>query len=258
MKVSSLGLLAGVSVPLIAVQPAHAGFVGITVSSARYPGPIIVFSVYAEFDDPGVDFMTAVAGTPGLPLTVGIANGTFFQHEFGTDKAPLDVLVQAFPDLAHDTFVTIGVRSVGPPDGQPQDNLTLTPGWPGFGPSQLFLTNAGWAITPNDPQGDPFNEDYVAGDGRLLIGQFSTTTGTELSGTVLIKTSPAQFYLDFNHHHCFEIDIDGDGMVGISDFLDVIGDWGCEGPDCVGDVSGDGVVGIRDFIDTLVFWGPCP
>ncbi len=92
-----------------------------------------------------------------------------------------------FPSLAYDTFVTIGVKSVGTPNGNPEDNLTLTPGFPGFGASQLFLTNAGWAITPGNPQGDPFNPKYDPGSGQVLIGQFSTADGTGISGTMLLQ-----------------------------------------------------------------------
>ena len=60
------------------------------------------------------------------------------------------------------------------------------------------------------------------------------------------------------HHHCTEVDTNGDGNVGVVDMLDVLADWECAGPDCLGDVSGDGIVNIRDLLDVFVFWGPCP
>ncbi len=47
---------------------------------------------------------------------------------------------------------------------------------------------------------------------------------------------------------------DGDGMVGIVDFLAVLGGWGLPGP-C--DFDGDAVVGITDFLKLLGTWGPC-
>ncbi len=49
-------------------------------------------------------------------------------------------------------------------------------------------------------------------------------------------------------------DLDGDGMVGINDFLALLAGWG--GPD--GDVDGDGITGINDFLDLLAAWGECP
>ncbi len=56
-------------------------------------------------------------------------------------------------------------------------------------------------------------------------------------------------------------DIDGDGMVGITDFLSVLGLWGpcavpCP-PTCAPDVDGDCIVGINDFLIVLGNWGPC-
>ncbi len=51
-------------------------------------------------------------------------------------------------------------------------------------------------------------------------------------------------------------DTDGDGVVGIADFLAVLAAWGpC--PGCREDLTGDGVVGIADFLLVLSSWGPC-
>ena len=53
-------------------------------------------------------------------------------------------------------------------------------------------------------------------------------------------------------------DADGDGTVGILDFLIVLGNWGsCPAPcppTCLGDVDGDCVVGITDFLIVLGNW----
>ena len=53
-------------------------------------------------------------------------------------------------------------------------------------------------------------------------------------------------------------DADGDGIVGITDFLLVLAQWGPCPPLCLGDVDGDGFVGILDFLLVLAEWGPCP
>ena len=51
-------------------------------------------------------------------------------------------------------------------------------------------------------------------------------------------------------------DLDGDGMVGIVDFLALLGDWGsC--PVLPSDIDEDGEVGISDFLILLAAWGPC-
>ncbi len=52
-------------------------------------------------------------------------------------------------------------------------------------------------------------------------------------------------------------DTDGDGAVGINDFLLVIGSWGVN-PGSPADFDGDGQVGINDFLEVIGHWGPCP
>jgi hypothetical protein len=52
-------------------------------------------------------------------------------------------------------------------------------------------------------------------------------------------------------------DLDGDGEVGITDFLALLAAWGpC--PGCDADLDGDGEVGVTDFLALLAAWGPCP
>ena len=50
-------------------------------------------------------------------------------------------------------------------------------------------------------------------------------------------------------------DIDGDGIVGIVDFLALLGAWGpCVEECCLADLDIDGVVGIADFLMLLANW----
>ena len=50
-------------------------------------------------------------------------------------------------------------------------------------------------------------------------------------------------------------DLDGDGNVGITDFLLLLGTWGQSGVPSDIDCNGD--VGIQDFLALLANWGPC-
>ncbi len=52
-------------------------------------------------------------------------------------------------------------------------------------------------------------------------------------------------------------DLDANGLVGITDFLDLLAAWG-PNPGHPADFDGDGEVGINDFLDLLAAWGPCP
>jgi len=50
---------------------------------------------------------------------------------------------------------------------------------------------------------------------------------------------------------------DGDGVVGIVDFLALLGQWGSIGASCDTGLGAPGV-GIEEFLDLLANWGPCP
>ncbi len=50
-------------------------------------------------------------------------------------------------------------------------------------------------------------------------------------------------------------DVDADGMVGITDFLAVLGAWGPACSGCLEDINDDGLVGIIDFLMVLGDWG---
>lgn len=52
-------------------------------------------------------------------------------------------------------------------------------------------------------------------------------------------------------------DLDGDGQVGGSDLLIILGEWGtCPTPACLGDLNHDGIIDGADLTLLLSFWGP--
>jgi hypothetical protein len=52
-------------------------------------------------------------------------------------------------------------------------------------------------------------------------------------------------------------DLNGDGVVDVSDLLALLGDWGpCSGA-CPGDLNSDGVVDVSDLLLLLGAWGAC-
>ncbi len=51
-------------------------------------------------------------------------------------------------------------------------------------------------------------------------------------------------------------DVDGDGNVGITDFLLLLTEW--DSDQCNADIDQDGLVGITDFLEVLDTWGVCP
>ncbi len=246
MKARTLSLLAAGAATLIATTPAVATLTGIVVVAEPQEPDLVVCSVYARFGEPD-DHLVAVCGTAASPLEISVTGGAFYQHPFGTDRAPHEDLVAAFPSLAWDTFVTIGLDS-----NSGDDNAFLGPFWPGFGPGTLTMSDAGWFITPSDPQGAP---DV---DGRVLLGRF-TYDGIAIEGRILVQFItggvPMQASVAFCHGTagpCIDGDLDGNNLVTIDDFLVLLAAWG--GVDCPADIDGDGVVGITDFLLLLANW----
>lgn len=266
-----LAILAGLGGSLIAAPGAPAEFTGISVESKPTDVGIKTCNVYAEFDEPG-DHLFACYGNPvDVPAFMSVIGGTFFQHPFFDSIFPPNpALFPIFPTLRYDTFVTIGVKSFNPsnpgvPEGQPEDNLTLSAGFSQFEPTTIDLSKgihgggAGWFVTPDDEQGDPFNADFVAGDGRVLVAQLSTVDGDGFEGLLGINYISDGVGHDavatFTHLFC-PWDLDGSGVVAINDLLAVLAAWGDPGGPA--DFDGSGVVAINDLLELLANKGPCP
>ena len=180
---------------LTVADSASAGFIGIEVEAKDNGFGLIVCNVFAAFDGLGDDGVLAVFGEPGAPLDISVQNGTFYQDPYGGDTAPNAAFIPLFPQLAFDSFVTIGLK-----ENAGGDAIGLTPGWPGFGAVTLPAPpdpgdNFGWFVTPGDSQS-------IAGpDNRVLIGQFSTSDGDGIAGTVNILTRENETFRSLSFQH---------------------------------------------------------
>ncbi len=56
---------------------------------------------------------------------------------------------------------------------------------------------------------------------------------------------------------CSLADLDGDLIVGVSDLLLLLAQWGPCPPDCFADINGDGNINVPDLLILLANWGPC-
>ncbi len=320
MKTRTLSLLAAGGTLIVAAGQASAQATGITVKSKPNEFGILVCNVYAEFDTPPIFFL-AVGGNL-IDSTYTVIDGTFFQSIFGSDRPSNPALFPTFPTLRYDTFVTLGVKSFNPnnpgvPEGQPMEQMQFAPLWPSFGASSIVLTNSAYAVQPSMPQANPFNPDYVRGDGGYLIGQFSTVDGTGFTGDLQLNyyfdlgdgSSFEEQLVSFVHtvdKACFEVvteqticqsdgigftfDVDGIETCSGSHFSmffgaigGAVGEEMCfsvmvsdgQGqecctvelcttiPDCAlqtlspYDLDADGIVGISDMLELIGVWGPC-
>ena len=194
MKTRSLSVLAGLGT-LILAPSASAGFLGIDVVSkdtgdqSNWGDPslrLFVCNIYATFDTRDGDLIFAVAGIAGSRLSVRVQNGKFYQHEFGSDRAPNPAFFPEFPSLEFDTFVSIGKKTSGF-----GDETSLSPGWPGFGNSELGGAqdlnrdgtpdgdNIAWFLSPDVP---PRNQGLPNTNNQVLLGQYVADLNSGATG----------------------------------------------------------------------------
>jgi len=88
----------------------------------------------------------------------------------------------------------------------------------------------------------------LASDEVLLAPGQSTTMEVGIGGPGFSKCKSKCPY---------DCDGSNDGVVGITDFLALLGQWGTPGAPC-DKAGGDPGVGIVDFLGLLGSWGPCP
>ena len=162
----------------------------------------------------------------------------------------------------------------GVPEGQLEDEMILKAGWPGFSESVLEGDQVAWFILPTDPQGDPFNSEFVGGDGRVLIVQLATADGAGFEGlmNILYESGGEPFTTVATFQHLAEPpcpwDCDGsnDGIVSVLDLLALLAQFdpgapnNCNGGSC--DYNADGCVDIIDVLKFLAHRDPtgmgCP
>jgi hypothetical protein len=164
MKVNAL-IVAGVSSLLLSAA-ASAAYTGITTEvsgTTSAPGAgFWAVRVYANFDNAG-DRLLSVTGASYSPVA---GSGPFYQNAFGGATEPLPALVAAFPDLAWDTFVTIGALLQGTPF------TALEPG------SSMTATSftGGYFVDGDAPQG------LAGAAGKVLLAQLTIQDPTAAAG----------------------------------------------------------------------------
>jgi len=149
------------------------------------------------------DFVSSAYGNQNEPLDVSTTT-SFYQNELGgLTPEPLNAfLLSAYPDLAYDSWVTIGLD--GPADPTAGENAAATV----QSPSQFWTTAfepglgaPGGNLIMNDPVGGVWyilngnSNGLPDEDGTVLLGQF--TTDGELSGTINVQIFPEGDNINF-------------------------------------------------------------
>jgi hypothetical protein len=122
--------------------------------------------------------------------------------------------------------------------------------------SEVSITVAGLVVIGAPPPG-PLLETRLRTSTAQAIYDFAYPPGSP---------NPVMIDLTFGAEtQSFDVDVtlpcpwdlDGDGMVGITDLLALLPEWGTD-PGGPPDFDGDGMVGITDLLALLAAWGPCP
>ncbi len=114
----------------------------------------------------------------------------------------------------------------------------------------------GTPIPPNPPdQPDPLPTRRIRGGDFSNQGALMGSPAF-LAGSLNMLAEAANIGFRVARPDTKPADLDGNGEVGIEDFLRVLGTWGpCAG--CPEDFDNDGIVGITEFLTVLGSWGPC-
>ncbi|MHC4614236.1 MAG: choice-of-anchor Q domain-containing protein, partial [Planctomycetota bacterium] len=124
---------------------------------------------------------------------------------------------------------------------------------------------------------DPANDYYRLSAGSPCIDAgdneaVPTGQNTDLDGNLRFVDDPCKVdtgsppddapYVDMGAYEfqgC-SCDLNGDGSVGVNDFLILLAAWGpcADCNNCPADFDGDCEVGVTDFLQLLANWGPCP
>ena len=213
---------------------------------------LLVSHVYATGASVAVGNLLMAVEIQSLTATAGTL---FFQEtEFGSESPPDSFDFPMSPALPYDTFVTMTSLA---------DGMVII--CPGFIESTTSMS--GMWFSPNLER---IAQDIGDGQAGVLIAQITMPVDdpTDLSydGTLTLFTSlidggslsGIDVPVSFTGSVATPGDLDGDGVVGIGDFLDLLAAWGpCADPCpplCYGDIDGDCTVGILDFLILLANW----
>jgi hypothetical protein len=211
--------------------------VGETAASAD--PPTVLYSLTGDFsytqgcfNQPGeihqckcpIMWAEAFSGTFGLTLVPG-GDPDFVTYEVSA----IDWVVGLGDDLA---VTGSGVYEIGADDdGAPVQRMTLDLFFDGYGP----VTYASGLVEGGDA-GYPPEIVIPVSDGFYCPGR-RITVGASPAGPNPADVAPPG----------------GDGVVGVNDFLAVIGDWGLPGPRPT-DIDGSGWVDVGDFLAVVGAW----
>jgi len=228
------------------------------------------YDVFFPSTDPNTRMVSVFGQDSDLLQIRGWSNAEFdgsaslvevHHSSYGGDLAHDRVLDPVLgDDLVYDSYVTIGTDDAA--EGLPN---TLGFDSTGFNSAAgIFMDNGVWFVTPDSPLAS-----MGAGTGlghRITSISVEQSQGIEMllnvqwyDGAGFVHETRNIYWNNYglggDTNDC-PGDVDGSGVVNVSDLLLVISDWGpCGG--CDSDVNEDGTVNVTDLLEIIASWGPC-
>ena len=118
--------------------------------------------------------LDAVAGDGKLDKRLAVSGGSFYQNMFGgnTSVAINPALIPSFPELAYDSWVTIGAMDQTGYPYLANNLLDIGIDWTAFeAGGDVYTDNGTWFVTPDDDQGEQMvftNQNCVDQEGVLI------------------------------------------------------------------------------------------
>jgi len=163
-----------VDIVVVPVDPVAEGW----TSNGYDAGALDTYRIYAQFDDDTVDlYAIGDVANDARQFIVTTSDGEFVNDPLGGDFAPNAFFIPTFPEIAWDTYLTIGEVVGSGPGG-----IAIT------GPAPTFTTQAGglagdfilddtgFFIVGFPPIGNPIN-------GLVIIAQFTVNEGVSIQAT---------------------------------------------------------------------------
>lgn len=259
---------------------------------ASIPAGAVTYRLYAQVTDEN-DCIHAVFGDASNPLEM-TSTGGFISSEFTSNALIANTspaLLELFPTISWSTWLTTGWAPQDDiPANQsmsieyPDDNLSsgivagedvlvnsdAGSGWfdfvAAFAPAEVVIPNlrliAQFTVEAGSEVSGTVNLHIVTKDGPYNIVSYEEALSLTYGSTDLTElgcTDPAAENYNaaaaLDDNSCTYLgDFDGDGMVGSSDILLLIGNLGCTTCEDL-DVDGDGVIAIGDILTTLGLFG---
>ena len=194
LRALALGLL---GLCLSSVSFAQSGYsLELEVLATHTEGELAGMTTYGLFLNMvhPTDFLSSCSGDDNNPMVMSSSTGTWYNNAFNANwtAAGLNpLLFGAFPELAFDSFLTIGSANSdeGPFPQSVSSEVDFTAEFTGPGPGQNFVVDDGlggaWFLTFPGLEAVDNHPAFAGDDLKVLVAQF--TTDGEMSGQLQIQ-----------------------------------------------------------------------